>query len=498
MFFDIFKKKKRIELPYEYTNFSKAYDYNHVFIYTPNPITQRDYVYSINGLSHMTINDSKLLPSEYKDTVFIPFPIGSILSNTKRTYKDNNYYHIRREFSLKDFERKDRVFLRLMKIEGEFVLHLNGVNIYEGIDSLDLEIEVTDVINREINELVISIKEDPKRAIIGPSGPIYLETSGLSRINKVSITKDLDEKTILFNIDSDIERGYIEITSPSSITKKYEFEGNTCLIQLRDLAYWDIDRPFFYQYKVIMDGDNREYIRGVFHISEFRIGKSQGIDCFKINDNPYPIKGILDDYYYSDGLTMPSSEDFILQLFKTVKDCGFNTIRKTNYIDIPSYYYKAITFGLLIAQDITYNKATFINTLNYLNKFDSIIMINIKVDKNTDLVEVYNEAKKLTENKVIIVSNSKDSYGDAQILDDKEKLYKTKSKKPNKPYFQTLSFGRDINRLKEFMEDEYIPSSLSSMVGFFFKSVNGIEDGLFNQNYSKIRVKIETIRNIIK
>ena len=247
-----------------------------------------------------------------------------------------------------------------------------------------------------------------------------------------------------------------------------------------------------------MDGDNREYIRGVFHISEFSIGTSQGIDCFKINDKPYPIKGILDDYYYSDGLTMPASEDFILYLFRTFKGLGFNAIRKTNYIDIPAYYYKAITFGLLIAQDITYNPVTFKNTLDYLNKFDSIFMINIKVDKNTDLAEVYRNAKEIIDNKVIIVSNSKESYGDAQILDNKEKLYTSKSKKRNEPYFQTLSFGNDLDRLSEFMDNEYIPSSISSMVGFFYKSVNSPESGIFNSNYSKVRVKLEKFKELLK
>ena len=69
--------KKRDELPYEYSFEGERIDYTHLFFSAPNPETQRNGVLSINGMAHATMSHSELIPNDFTDIYYLPFPLDS-------------------------------------------------------------------------------------------------------------------------------------------------------------------------------------------------------------------------------------------------------------------------------------------------------------------------------------------------------------------------------------------------------------------------------------
>ena len=86
---------------------------------------------------------------------------------------------------------------------------------------------------------------------------------------------------------------------------------------------------------------------------KFSIGKdSAGVSRLFLNNKPYFHNGLLDQGYWSDGMyTAPSDEAMIFDI-KTMKDMGFNMLRKHIKIEPLRWYYHCDRLGMLVWQDM--------------------------------------------------------------------------------------------------------------------------------------------------
>lgn len=77
-----------------------------------------------------------------------------------------------------------------------------------------------------------------------------------------------------------------------------------------------------------------------------------GIKRIFLNGKPYFMNGLLDQGYWSDGLyTAPSDEALIFDI-QTMKDMGFNTLRKHIKVEPMRWYYHCDRLGMLVWQDM--------------------------------------------------------------------------------------------------------------------------------------------------
>jgi hypothetical protein len=71
-----------------------------------------------------------------------------------------------------------------------------------------------------------------------------------------------------------------------------------------------------------------------------------------LNGEPYFCHGLLDQGYYSDGIYTPASPDGLIYDIKTMKELGFNTLRKHIKIEHELFYYYCDKYGMLVFQDM--------------------------------------------------------------------------------------------------------------------------------------------------
>ena len=116
-----------------------------------------------------------------------------------------------------------------------------------------------------------------------------------------------------------------------------------------------------------------------------------GIKRLFLNDKPYFHNGVLDQGYWPDGLyTAPSDEAMIADI-QTMKDMGFNMLRKHIKIEPLRWYYHCDRLGMLVWQDM----------INGGGKYDPLTVtaplftgINIKDDRYARFARQSEEGRK--------------------------------------------------------------------------------------------------------
>ena len=497
---DLFKKKKEI-LPYEYSKEGERIDYTHLFFSAPNPEIQRENTMSLNGMAHVCVSQSELIPNEFTYIYYIPFPLDSILSTFKRIDFKNSYYHIKYDFNVNDDFIKEVTNIYFTKLCGSYTIYLNGTKILSGKNEVNISKDISKIISAGLNTLILTFKEERDETIIGPSGPIYMESTPKNYVKDVLIETNIKNETVSFTIDALSPHGVITITTPTASINDYIFDSNKIDIKLDNLILWTPDKPFFYQYTIKLD-EGSDRVRGIFALLEYKIGEVDGINAFIFNGSPLPIKGTLDNYYYSDSLTLPPTISHLKNLFSEIKTLGFNSVRKSGFIDIKDYYYNGIVKGLLIMQDINFIDFNDLeNKIEYLKRFQAVFLVNIIAEnKNINEVELYNYVKSKMPDKLISISlGGKKSYGDIKV--NREPFLGFNEYNSNKiqdPFITNLKFENKIDGFKDFMNYKYIPSSMMGMVGFFYSSLNSPTDGIYNPPITKIRTKKIIINEILK
>ena len=79
---------------------------------------------------------------------------------------------------------------------------------------------------------------------------------------------------------------------------------------------------------------------------------AKGVLRFFLNNKPYFVLGTLDQGWWPDGLLTPPSDEAMAHDIRTLKDCGFNAMRKHIKVEPRRYYYLCDKMGILVLQDL--------------------------------------------------------------------------------------------------------------------------------------------------
>jgi len=80
-----------------------------------------------------------------------------------------------------------------------------------------------------------------------------------------------------------------------------------------------------------------------------------GFQRLCLNGKPYFFHGLLDQGYWSDGLLTPAAPECYVRDIRTMKDLGFNTLRKHIKVEPEEFYYQCDKLGMVVFQDMVNN-----------------------------------------------------------------------------------------------------------------------------------------------
>ena len=345
----------------------------------PRPQMVRDSFICLNGIWDYAIYPSADAFGGYEGEIVVPFSPECLLSGVERDVTPDDTLYYRKKFDFK--KTNDRVILHFGAVDYKCEVTVNGVcfGTHTG-GYFPFEVDITRAVKDGGNEITLKVS-DPSEMGSQASGKqtsargniwytpqsgiwqtVWLEEVPENYIKSIKLTPDIDNDTLKVELDTVGNAGTVTVTAMDgeSVLCTASTSGNTAVLKLSSYEKWTPENPRLYDLVVKTESDE---VKSYFGMRKFSVGKdSDGVSRLMLNNEPYFHNGLLDQGYWSDGMyTAPSDEALIYDIV-TMKEMGFNMLRKHIKIEPLRWYYHCDRLGMLVWQDMinggdVYNQA---------------------------------------------------------------------------------------------------------------------------------------------
>lgn len=351
----------------------------------PRPQMERSNWTCLNGdwdYAITAITNTPGRPAKWDGKIRVPFALEAPLSGCGgRLLKPEEYLWYTRSIEL-DPKPGERILLHFGAVDFRAMVYLghDEVAIHEG-GQLPFTVDLTPFAKKGANTLTVLVW-DPTEDFVNTRGKqgfkthacfytrssgitqtVWLETVPEKHIADYEVTTDIDKGTATFTVKVDglsyadaglfgPDKGRIEILDGDDCVASARFvPGRPCTVEMpAGFALWSPESPKLYDFRMSFGDDS---VKGYFAMRKFEKRKdAKGILRFFLNNKPYYVIGTLDQGWWPDGLLTPPSEEAMAFDIKTLKDCGFNTMRKHIKVEPLRYYALCDRMGLLVLQDM--------------------------------------------------------------------------------------------------------------------------------------------------
>ena len=348
----------------------------------PRPQMVRSNWTNLNGewdYAITSVTNTPGRPERWDGKILVPFPLESTLSGVGKLLAPDQFLWYTRKIKV---EKKggggERILLHFGAVDFRtmvFIGHQEVTDVPHEGGQNPFTLDITDYVVDGENELTVCVW-DPTADFVNsrgkqsfkPSGCFYTRVSGIwqtvwmetvpaERIRGYRVFPDVDKGEIGFAFDVtgtgvvDVEvegisaRGKIGYVAGAPLNSP----GLT-LKMPKDFKLWSPENPKLYTFTAKYGNDE---IKGYFGMRKIEKRKdAKGILRFFLNNRPYYVMATLDQGWWPDGLLTPPSEEAMAFDIQTLKDCGFNTMRKHIKVEPLRYYYLCDKMGLLVIQDL--------------------------------------------------------------------------------------------------------------------------------------------------
>lgn len=355
-----------------YTPWGEALDREHPLPEYPRPQMRRDSYLNLNGVWDYAIRKDARPPAAYDGKIVVPFSPESPLSGVQRQLKPDQTLWYRRTFRLPDGFHRGRVLLHFGAVDQEAYVYLNGIEIgSHGGGYLPFTFDITDALSSDENKLQVRVTDRTDGGVYGygkqkydrgkiwytaQSGiwqTVWLESVPGTYITGLSITPCYDTGTVQLSITANevYKRATAQVYGDGALVSEGEFDAHgQCRLSLGSgFRPWSPEDPYLYDLCIEADNDR---IESYFGMRKFSIMEHNGHKVLALNNEPYYQHGLLDQGYFSDGLYTPSGDEAMIHDIRTMKEYGFNMLRKHIKIEPLRWYYHCDRLGMLVWQDM--------------------------------------------------------------------------------------------------------------------------------------------------
>lgn len=330
----------------------------------PRPQLKRDSYICLNGLWEYAIRKEETIPDTFDGQILVPYSPEVEKSGVNKVVMPDDYLFYRLNYEIpKDFI-KDKVILHFGAVDQIAEVFINGNLVTKHVGGfLPFSVDIIPFLNGTKFELVLRVVDTTNSSIhssgkqsLNPGGiwykpqsgiymPVWMESVSDGFIEKIKITPDIDKKQVKISFKSSINLAKLELNG-----KTYDiFADQENVINIDDLRLWSPENPYLYECKISNEVDE---ISSYFAMRKISLIKGdKNMLRIALNNEPYFMKGVLDQGYYQDGLLTPNSDEDYINDIKLIKSLGFNVSRKHIKIESLRWYYHCDRLGLLVWQD---------------------------------------------------------------------------------------------------------------------------------------------------
>ena len=330
----------------------------------PRPQFKRDSYICLNGYWEYAIRKEDKIPSKFDGQILVPFSPEVEKSGVNKTVLPDDYLFYKLHVELPKEFIKDKVILHFGAVDqiaevfvnGQFVMkHIGGFLPFEMDIKPYLESNKATIIVRVQDTTNSSYHSSGKQAL-KPEGiwykpqsgiymPVWLESVKTGYIESIKITPDIDEKVVKISFKSSNKSAKLILKN-----QIYEIEADKeNIISIKDMRLWSPEDPYLYEFVISNEVDE---VSSYFAMRKVSLMQNEkGMKVIALNNQPYFMKGVLDQGYYQDGLLTPNTDEDYINDINLIKSLGFNVSRKHIKIESMRWYYHCDRLGLLVWQD---------------------------------------------------------------------------------------------------------------------------------------------------
>ncbi len=365
-------KKEKISAPRPlFTPWGEQLDREHPLPEYPRPQLRRDSYMNLNGRWEYAIRKDAKAPDQYDGEIIVPFSPESLLSGVGRQVMPGDKLWYRRIFRLEDGFKRDRVLLHFGAVDQECEVLVNGekVGSHKG-GYLPFSFDITDSLTKGDNILTVIVTDTTSdgphaygKQSFNRGGIWYTPQSGIwqtvwmesvveNYVESLKITPLYDDKKVRIEVRAKKCEGVNVVIRKNGevIAEEWTDENGVCepLIRPEHFRPWSPEDPFLYDITVTLEKDT---VESYFGMRKFSTTKWNGKKVLALNDKPIFMNGVLDQGYWSDGLYTAPHDDALIYDIQTMKDLGFNMLRKHIKVEPLRWYYHCDRLGMLVWQD---------------------------------------------------------------------------------------------------------------------------------------------------
>ena len=330
----------------------------------PRPQLKRDSYISLNGLWEYAIRKDENIPDSFDGQILVPFSPEVEKSGVNKMVMPDDYLFYRLNYVIPKEFIKDKVILHFGAVDQIAEVFINGQFATKHIGGfLPFSVDIKPFLKNNNVEIILRVVDTTNssfhssgKQFLNPGGiwykpqsgiymPVWMESVYDGYIESLKITPDIDKKQVKMSFKSSKKSAKLELNG-----KTYDIladQENT--IEITDLKLWSPESPYLYEFKISNEVDEVESYFAMRKIS--LIKNDKGMFVIALNNQPYFMKGVLDQGYYQDGLLTPNSDEDYISDIKLIKSLGFNVSRKHIKIESLRWYYHCDRLGLLVWQD---------------------------------------------------------------------------------------------------------------------------------------------------
>lgn len=346
----------------------------------PRPQLVRDAWQSLNGEWDLELVDDFAEPPEppgdrdMPETILVPFPIESQLSGI-RDHAFRLWY--RTTFTVPD-DWTGRVILHFERVDWEAIVFVNGDELTTHRGGYDhFAVDVTDHLTGGEERLAVRVYDPSdfgtqahgKQEVTVDEDIFYTPATGIwdsvwlepvpeTHIDTIDLTPDLDDETLHLTVhtgngdDATVEATAID--AGSEVTTATGPADEELAIAVPDPHRWSPDDPHLYDLRIrLRDSSGTvDEVESYFGMRSVGTKLIDGVLRPTLNGEFVFRQGIYDQGYWPDGIYTPPTDEARTFNLQTVKDLGFNTLRKHLKIEPRRWFYWTDRLGLLVWQDI--------------------------------------------------------------------------------------------------------------------------------------------------
>ena len=329
----------------------------------PRPQLKRESYVNLNGQWDFTVRQEKSLPATYDRKILVPFCPESQLSGIETHFPEGSFLFYRRVFNLPEGFFLGRVLLHIGAADQELTCYVNGKKVGSHSGGYEaMTFDITAFLQQE-NVLELRCRDDLRRQEFPygkqtrkRGGMWYTPVSGIwQTVWLESVPETYVEKLRIEN------RGYsVTISTEPKLSGKiiipalgeFPLEQGSVTVTPDTPHLWSPEDPYLYTF-ALEAGEDR--VESYFAIRSLEIRKVDGFHRLCLNGKPYFFHGLLDQGYWPEGLLTPPAPESYADDILSMKELGFNMLRKHIKVEPEEFYYQCDRLGMIVFQDMVNN-----------------------------------------------------------------------------------------------------------------------------------------------